>query len=93
MLVQIVVLIVFTNHCYKFRGRVYRQSKGGAIGLRLTSIAAWIVMDAWACSFLLKLDKVRMRIFAFMKYVDNVNVVMRRLKARFMWVGEKLVWT
>ena len=93
MLIQIAVLTVFSNHCFKFRGRIYRQSRGGAIGLRLTSVVARIVMDTWACKFLFKLDTAGMRIFAFMKYVDDVNVVMRRLKAGFRWTGEKLAWT
>ena len=87
--VQIVVLVVFQNHCYKFKGRTYRQSRGGAIGLRLTSLVARIVMDAWAGMFLMKLDRVGFRIFAFMKYVDDINIIIRRLKLGFRWVNSR----
>ena len=91
--IQIVVLAIFKNHCYQFRGRLYRQSKGGPIGLRLTSIVARIVMDSWAAKVLFKLDLAGANIYAFMKYVDDVNVVLTTMRKGLRWVGDSLVWT
>ena len=36
------------NHIYMFDGQAYLQTKGGAIGLRLTGLVARVVMDRWA---------------------------------------------
>ena len=44
LLLSVVFLIatrlVFKHHCYSFNGNIFRQSRGGPIGLRFTSIVA-----------------------------------------------------
>ena len=90
---QIIILAVFRNHCFQFRGRLYKQSKGGPIGLRLTSLVARIVMDRWATLTIFKLDMAGAKIYAFMKYVDDVNVVLRSFSRGLRWQGKDLVWT
>ena len=49
---KIATRVVFKHHCYQFDGRVYRQVKGGPIGLRLTSVVSRIVMDMWILGFI-----------------------------------------
>ena len=46
--IEIAIRETFRNHCYRFDGQLYRQTRGGAIGLRLTGIVCRLVMDRWA---------------------------------------------
>ena len=68
---------------------------GGPIGLRLTSILARIVMDQWTRIFMDKMITGMVHLYALIKYVDDVNVVMRMLGLGWKW-NEKvtsLEWT
>ena len=42
---EISVIDIMKNHMFIFDGQAYLQTKGGAIGLRLTGIVATVVMD------------------------------------------------
>ena len=50
-MLEVAIKATFKNHVYVYRNYLYRQRKGGAIGLRLTEIVARIVMDRWARLF------------------------------------------
>ena len=88
--VKVAIMCVFSNHVYQFGGKKYKQVAGGPIGLRLTSLVARIVMDRWALAFLDKLAVAGMKIWAMVKYVDDVNVVVDMLDLGTKWVGNKL---
>ena len=45
--VKISTEVIFNNHLYKFGGKVYKQKKGGPIGLRATCVIARLVMNNW----------------------------------------------
>ena len=47
-------------------------------------------MDKWACEFLARLDRAGVTVSAFMKYVDNVNVVLQMLTPGTRWRGGRL---
>ena len=44
---EIGVRTCFENHVYQFGGKIYLQSKGGPIGMRVTMAAARVVMGDW----------------------------------------------
>ena len=44
-LVQIVVRATFETHFYRWGPRIYRQVKGGAIGLKATGVVAKVAME------------------------------------------------
>ena len=75
------VKVTFCNHVYTYRNRIYRQKKGGAIGLRLTGVIARIVMDTWASRFRKALKEGKVKEFLLEKYVDDVNLVTSILEA------------
>ena len=89
--VKLAIITVFRNHVYQFGERRYRQVSGGPIGLRLTSLVARIVMDRWALSFLSKLDKAGVTIWAMVKYVDDISIMIAKLEQGTQWVGPRLV--
>jgi len=43
----------FKLHLYTFKGKVYRQLKGGPIGSRLTMAVSRVVMNCWGRLFFL----------------------------------------
>ena len=89
--IKIAIITVFKNHVYQFGGRKFQQTSGGPIGLRLTSLVARIVMDRWALSFLGKVDRAGMKVWAMIKYVDDVNIVVDMLDTTVQWDGDNLV--
>ena len=77
--VRLLIILIFSNHIYQFEGIDYQQLLGGSIGLRLTSVVARVVMDRWAREFLGRLDRAGLSINAFMKYIDDLNLVMQKV--------------
>ena len=86
--VKTAVKVIFKNHVYQFGGVYYLQVSGGPIGLRLTSVVARIVMDRWSLLFLAKLDNSGWQLWAMMKYVDDVNLVLEMMDTNVVWEGE-----
>ena len=56
IIMRLTVEILFTTHCYSFKGFVFKQSDGGPIGLRPTCAIAKVVMarhnQKWSQSML-----------------------------------------
>ena len=73
--IEIAIKASFRNHIHTFRIELYRQKKGGAIGLRLTRFIARIVMDKWVARFREALKSGKVREYLLEKYVDDVNLV------------------
>ena len=48
---EIAIEASFKLHLYSFKGRVYRQLRGGPIGSRLTMCVARVVMKSWGKLF------------------------------------------
>ena len=88
--VKTAVKTIFRHHVYQFDGVYYIQLAGGPIGLRLTSVVAQIVMDRWSLLFLAKLDNTGWKIWAMMKYVDDVNLVIEMMDHSVGWKDGKL---
>ena len=91
LVVKVATRNVFRHHLYSFAGDPRRQSRGGPIGLRLTSIVARIVMDQWISGFIVAVMDAGLTIHAIMKYVDDVNLVCSRLPLGTRWIGGKFV--
>ena len=89
--VKTAVKTIFAHHVYQFCGVYYVQVAGGPIGLRLTSVVARIVMDRWSIIFLTNLDRAKWKIWAMIKYVDDVNLVVEMKDLDMIWKEVKLV--
>ena len=83
--IEIAVLVTLKNHCYCFDGRIYRQRKSGAIGLRLTRIVCRLVMDRWAWALTTGLMCVRIELDMIAKYVDDMNTVLPLIPYGMRW--------
>ena len=79
-----------SNHVYSFDGKVYKQTSGGAIGLRLTGVVARICMDRWAKELTRLLEENKVKVYLLIKYVDDVNFFLEAIAPGSRWVGGKI---
>jgi hypothetical protein len=68
------IIKIMKNHLYQFNGKVYKQRKGGPIGLLLTGTISPIVMLKWDSLFLQKLLKLGLSPEDYFRYVDDQGV-------------------
>ena len=94
---EVAVRTTFRNHIYMYGNKLYRQLKGGPIGLRLTGVVARLVMDQWAKLFLSTLANNNIMVYLFRKYVDDVNLALSLARPGLRWERDmdgtyKLKW-
>ena len=65
--------LVMTNHTYEFDNTIYRQKKGGAIGLELTGTLAQVFMSWYDTQLVGALTSIGLRPYMFQRYVDDTN--------------------
>ena len=87
---------VLTSHVYTFNGRLYQQLLGGAIGLRLTSVIARARMNRWARIVKCSLEKMGLKIWLLVFYVDDVRLICSPIQMGYRWTpgrkGPSRVW-
>ena len=66
------VRVVMESHVYKFNGKTYQQSQGGAIGLELTGAVARVYMIWWD-----KMLKQQLKEFAFRMGIVSISKICR----------------
>ena len=76
------------NPVYTNRNSLFKQVKGGVIGLRLMEVVAMIVMNRWARSFILMLRQAEITIHLLKKYVDDVNLAVGLLEKGWGWARQ-----
>merc|ERR1712082_56584 len=88
----IAIRFIFSSHMYTFGGKVYIQSDGGPIGLRLTCALAKLRMAVFARMLkqILKDNHVEVELAA--SYVDDFRFLIQMLDEGTRWDGKRLVW-
>ena len=71
---EVVITPMLKNPVYTNWNSLFKQVKGGVIGLRLMEVVAMIVMNRWARSFILMLRQAEITIHLLKKYVDDINL-------------------
>ena len=69
--VEIALVALFTNFCYKFGSEYFHQSEGGPIGVRLTGCAAECVMQEWSEEYQDILERSGVWVALLSEYVDD----------------------
>ena len=64
-----------SKHFYTFDEKIYRQTKGGAIGSELTGELAKIYMLRWDAKFLIKIQQLGLKQILYKRYVDDILVM------------------
>ena len=75
----------FGEHIYEFNVELYKQTEGGAIGVRLTGEVAKIIMDCWAQDMEACLRASKIEIYILCKYVDDINLATHIIPLGFSW--------
>ena len=71
---EVMVDTIMSNHIYQFDSRVFRQVEGGPIGLEITGVLARLVMLWWDGKFLAQLQKLKIPVWLYLRYVDDYNL-------------------
>ena len=89
---KIAVRALFTKHFYTFGGRVFKQSKGGPIGLRATCAIARAIMQLFDIKWEEKLQKLAIQIWLNTRYMDDGRTFLPPLKPGWRWENGKVVY-
>ena len=82
----------FSNHIYQCQNSLYRQSKGGGIGARITGVVARVVMDLWMDLISTHLEENGITIYLLTKYVDDINIASSLIPKGEEWFMEGNRW-
>ena len=88
--IEVMISVTFGSHLYRWEGKIFRQMKGGAIGLHCTGSLAKICMDLWVKKFKKILMENGVQLFLLTKYVDDIFLISRTLSLDKYWDGEKI---
>ena len=86
MVIQIGIEECMGNHVYSFKGRIYRQTKGGAIGVRLTGEVSRVVMDRWSDLMTRSMEVSRVECYMLSKYVDDIDLATSTIPKGHSWI-------
>ena len=62
-------------HDFRFDGKVYRQRRGGSIGLDLTGVISDIYMCEWDKALIQAMEEARLMLMLYKRYKDDVNFI------------------
>ena len=77
---RIVLNVILKTHTYKFDGITRVQMNGGPIGMELTGDIAQIFMVWWDGCLKRKMEEIGLRMALYERYVDDINLVMKRIE-------------
>ena len=90
--VRIAVEVLFSTHLYTFGGKTFLQKKGGPIGLRATCAIARLAMSMWDKAWLTMVDRLKLEIEEYLRYMDDGRIFMHQIKRGWRWWRGELVW-
>jgi hypothetical protein len=75
---------------YQFNGKVFKQQKGGPIGLEITGVLARLVMLWWDRTFVDKLRMLEIDLLMYLRYVDDRNLSLEAVEPGLTFKDGKL---
>ena len=91
--VKISTEIMFENHLYTFGGKVFRQKRGGPIGLRGTCAIARLCMCHWDRVWKRMMSQNKIDIVRYTRYMDDGRAFLAPIRPGWRWVGGELQFT
>ena len=89
---ELATVSTFSHHYYKWETRIFRQVKGGGIGLRGTGCLARHTMDHFVEKFIGNLQSQGIDLLLLSKYVDDILIISDNLGIGHIWRDGHLVW-
>ena len=84
--VKILAEVMFQNLLYTFGGQVYRQKRGGLIGLRGTCALARLTMCNWDRLWEELMKRNRVTLEEYMRYMDDGRSFLYPFRTGWRWV-------
>ena len=72
---EIAIVTSFKQHIYTFKGKIYKQQRGGPIGSRLTMAVSRVVMNYWGKLFRERMEQVGLSVYLATCYVNDLRYV------------------
>ena len=82
---EIAVRTIFKLHTYQFGGKLYQQSEGGPIGLRLTGACAKLVMASWSRKVNKILEREKIEVALAAGYIDDIRYLTTIIEKGRRW--------
>ena len=82
---ELMILACMNNHTYEFNDTIRLQSKGGAIGLKVTQALARLYMLWWDRKFLNLANRAGAHIQMYKRYVDDTNIILKGIEPNVEW--------
>ena len=73
--IQVMIVKTMSLHDFRFDGKVYRQRRGGSIGLDLTGVISDIYMCEWDKALIQRMEENRLMLMLYKRYKDDVNFI------------------
>ena len=80
---------VFTSHVYRQNGKYFLQGDKGPIGHIVTGSAARLVLIDFDRNFITLVKRLKIEMFLFARYVDDVDLSVKRMKRGLEYDSEK----
>ena len=88
--IKAVLLVIMKNHTYIFNKEIRLQLSGGAIGVDLTGVMAQIFMSWWDKEVLKRMRIMKIDIYLYERYVDDINFCAGAMAPGTRYVNGKL---
>ena len=75
----------FALHLYQFGGKIYRQTDGGPIGMRLAGSVARVVMAEWGSRMMSIMKENNIEVWLAACYVDDVRFITSIIEKGVRW--------
>ena len=85
--------LMFNNHIYTFGGKMYRQVKGGPIGLRGTCALARVIMNIWDRLWERMLTNMNIQLEDLRRYMDDGRVFIHPIRRGWRWWEGKICYS
>ena len=74
--------LTLCNHIFCFENKLYRQTKGGAIGVGIAGDVANLFMVWWGRHLKRKLEDEGVKVKIYSRYVDDINIVCENMDVK-----------
>ena len=85
LMLQVMVLLLTSTTCYRFGGKIYKQTDGLGIGLRASAAIARLVMVTWDHTWGALHRRLGLVVLLFCRYVDDVRVLLKPIAKGWRW--------
>ena len=89
---KIITEAMFDTHIYTFGGKMFKQKKGGPIGLRGTCAIARLIMCHWDLKWKEVMRRNRITLEEYMRYMDDGRAFLSPIRSGWRWSNGRMTF-